>query len=336
MPTVEALDEEGVIKYDGFYENAYRLVFAYEERYADTAPQHLLTILPSGIVETDKMLEAEPERGLIAYCYVQMIEPNKVESLRQTHGDAVDPFIIRREDGSFVVVQCWPTKYNEAWKKGFREYPKNPNKKKISDEAARYFHEAMIELFGEDARDQPVTFGVSSKRNEHPCYMGTGADLIRILKKSKALQESLQIIDVSADGFTTLITYPTKPEERVGDKTFKMDLTSQYALYTKVGYEKMACVKPAFQFYKESSLKLNRPSSGSGVPIDAMRYKEKLSALGDPDCTGSMPRAKFEKILKEWMPDIDEHMLGKLVTFANVADGDQINYEDFADFIFEG
>ena len=62
----------GVRKFAGFHEHTYRLVFPYEDHFPEKAP-HLYTILPSGTVENDKVLEPAPEKGLIAYAFPQLI-----------------------------------------------------------------------------------------------------------------------------------------------------------------------------------------------------------------------------------------------------------------------
>jgi len=73
----QCCSQSGVTKYKGFQEHAYRLLFPYEDKFPDKEP-HLLTILPSGVIETTKILAPEEERGLIAYTFSQKIDEKEM------------------------------------------------------------------------------------------------------------------------------------------------------------------------------------------------------------------------------------------------------------------
>merc|ERR1712129_638852 len=70
------------------------------------------------------------------------------------------------------------------------------------------------------------------------------------LRLRQDIREQLRILEVlEPDGFMSKFT--TKKDE--GEKPFHMDLSVSYCLYTKQGWETMACVKPLHQFNWEAT-----------------------------------------------------------------------------------
>jgi len=114
---------EEVCIYPGFTEHAYRLVFPFEDHFAPDAPQ-LLTVTPSGVVETKKMLKPKKGAGLIAYTYPQSISDELAEApvTHQVDGSSMNgsgcalrdtAFVWRRKDGTNALIQTCPTALND-------------------------------------------------------------------------------------------------------------------------------------------------------------------------------------------------------------------------------
>ena len=110
----------------GFVEYARRLLFPYGN-YCANSP-HLQTVLPSGIVENEKDLVPGDEKALIAYPYPQSIsEENAIKFLITSAIPGSSPYMWQRDDGSRALVQTWPTKYNDKFKKDFMITSTNPD-----------------------------------------------------------------------------------------------------------------------------------------------------------------------------------------------------------------
>ena len=66
---VAAANQVGLKIYLGFEERACRLVFPFEERFASGAPPMLHTILPNGVLETEKVCIGERQIGVMCANY---------------------------------------------------------------------------------------------------------------------------------------------------------------------------------------------------------------------------------------------------------------------------
>ena len=98
-----------VAVYPGYTEYAYRLMFSYEDDFSH-AP-FLQTIRPDGTVETEKVLNPKSEKAIITYPYAQSI------SFELCSKHLNSPCIHTLSDGSYLVIQAWPTNFNEKFKK---------------------------------------------------------------------------------------------------------------------------------------------------------------------------------------------------------------------------
>lgn len=140
------LEQDKVYEYKGFTEHAYRYVFYFGTMKksclndGNTQPG-LLTILPTGAVENLKDLQAEKEKGLIAYVYPQTLDPKanvdsitkKIEELEVKNKKAADTKTntdtpLKKSNGKiehfFVaetrqLTQTWPTSFNAKFMKEF-------------------------------------------------------------------------------------------------------------------------------------------------------------------------------------------------------------------------
>ena len=118
----------------------------------------------------------------------------------------------------------------------------------------------MKRLFGDGATDRvPVIYAQSTRTNTLPLYKGTSEQLQCYLRANPAAVDKLKIAKLYPGGFVAVVSRggnPSKGEVPKKDSFKHFDLTpgETYVLYTKQGYESMACVKSAFAFEKECSL----------------------------------------------------------------------------------
>ena len=235
-----------VTAYDGFTEHAYRLAFEYanisDDRFSSADPPRLRTVLPSGVVENEeKVLVPKAEKGLLAYGFAQSIDAEKA----RTHVDT--PFVWKRDDGSFALVQTWSTNMNDKFKQEFSIATSNPDTSVYSPQAVEEFERVVKALFGEDATDkQPVVYCHRASENDGPVYVGSGDDLLNFLRNDPHAVTQLNIQCVLADGFVSTVV------NRNGDgtKAFKMAQGVEYVVYVKRGWDTMACATPLDQFVR--------------------------------------------------------------------------------------
>lgn len=243
-----------VEKYEGFREHAYRLLFAYENRFPNMAPD-LLTILPSGVIETIKKLDTGSERGLITYTYPQYIEA----SVAQQIVDNVDsswkgtpysqtPFVTQA-GGKYRLVQTWPMKFNDKFRQDFVCLYTNPDPKHFDPAAVEAFKACIETMFGADATNKtPIQFCHKVTENNFQCYVGLTESLIHYLKENKQEMMEAGIKEMTSDGFVAT------GEDGKGnkfEKPFKMERKTKYVIYKKFGWETMGCCKTLEQFTKE-------------------------------------------------------------------------------------
>merc|ERR1712039_207006 len=118
-------------------------------------------------------------------------------------------------------------------------------------QAIEEFKQTVFKLFGEH-EDPQIYLCHKQTQNTKPVYMGTGAALMDMLRTSEDIRKQLDIVAISEpDGFTCKWVNGKKEE---GEKVFHMTLNEQFALYTKQGWETMACAKLRHQFDSESTL----------------------------------------------------------------------------------
>merc|ERR1712129_500810 len=97
----------------------------------------------------------------------------------------------------------------------------------------------------------PIKLAQKTQENVHPMYTGSGKQLMSLLRLDKPLRDKMSILKVvEPDGFVCEWVRGDNPPEK-GQKELRMDLTKPYVLYTKQGWESMACVKLRSQFDRE-------------------------------------------------------------------------------------
>jgi len=251
--TVRDVESAGSVKvYGGYEESAYRYVFPYKEQYKKKKDklQNLITVLPTAQRENDEPLLHNDEAGLIAYTKSQDMEPD----LAKKQPKVVDPFVWARDDGkTFAVVQTWPVEINKAFEQAFRKV-ENPESDPVHFEprALSEFKTSMRKLFqlpksGDD--ELKVMSVVRERKHETPIYIGTGEYLMAMLRISKTVREELMIESLVG---RKCLQCRWECEGRTGTHQWQLDLSTEFCLYLKQGWDTMACIKPKTQFDYDS------------------------------------------------------------------------------------
>lgn len=237
--------------YGGYIEHAYRLLFPYEKHFESVKP-HLVTLLPSGVIQNEKDLTPKPEKSLTAYPYLQTVSAEKAESFFAEHGEKLRPFLRPRPDGTFAVVQTWPFDYNHKFTADFVYSETNPDVKIFSEEAADIFRQTMVDLFGDiDTASPKILYCHRASRNESPVYVAPRDELLAFLQANPTIKDELVIKELRPDGF---LCETTDGKGVKGEKDFTMAPEDEYALYMKKGWMEMACVTPMEQFTRDREL----------------------------------------------------------------------------------
>jgi len=261
--------EQAVCIYPGFTEHTYRMVFPFEERFAPLAP-HLLTILPSGTVENDKVLEPRKEKGLITFAYPQDISDAAAElpvpQAREGNDDGGSamngpgrkvcetPFAWCRENGTNALVQTWPTNLNEKFRKEFEiSVGVNPDSTKFLQQAVLEFQEAMVKLFGDAASSCPVWFCRKTLKSASPAVVGFSENVLAHVSKHPELMRELSIARIDLEGLG-FVADGTNGKSEKFEKHFRLTPGEECVLYRKTGWDTMGCIKPLHQFLRDAEL----------------------------------------------------------------------------------
>ena len=273
-----------VTVYDGYHEEASRLVFPYSDRFQHLPSQpSQRTFLPSGVSENeakqlpiyvedeapnkakgeadmtrDQMLEKLKSRALTSYPFAQQVTVTAGEEIMREMGN--DDYVYKRDNGEYGLSQIWPIKFNAQFKKSFVCSTTNPNPRIFHPQAVAEFRRTIERLFGAGATQLvPVVYAQSTRANNLPIYKGTSEQLQVYLRSHPEAVDKLRIAKLYPGGFVAIVSTggnPSKgePPKKDGFKHFDLAPGETYVLYTKQGYESMACVKSAEQFEKECTL----------------------------------------------------------------------------------
>merc|ERR1719183_2933342 len=201
---------------------------------------------PMAPSKTTKKLEPMKDKGLIAYTYPQ----TTTADIARKHANS--PFVWKRDDESYAVMQTWPTNYNDKFREEFACSTKNPNPQVFIPQAADEFKKTVVELFGQKADAQDILYCHKKSWNPKKVYAGTAGELQQLLRENDQVVRELDIIELTEDGFVCRTIDGKKVE---GKKDFRFgDRDTKYALYTKIGWNEMACITPWSQFEKDRDM----------------------------------------------------------------------------------
>jgi len=256
--------------YKGFTEHAWRLVFPYEDHFAPNAPR-VLTVMPSGVIETNEVLKPQKEDALIAFVYPQSISDELADSpvsiktdegkddglpakgspcvLRET------AFVWRRDDGTNALVQTWPTELNEKFRKTFEiSQGVNPDSEKFQPQAVAEFQESMVRLFGPTAKERPIWYCHKVTVNASPAVTGITENVLAHIKEHSELMHELAILSVDSDGLG-FVADGTSGDGSKFEQHFTLTAGEHCVVYKKVGWDTMGCTKPLHQFLRDADLR---------------------------------------------------------------------------------
>jgi len=207
-------------------------------------------------------------------------------------------FVWKRNDGTFAVVQTWPTKYNAQFQNDFNPQSENPDESKFSPQAAEEFKKAMSSMFdAESVRNMGIKYCHKATENNLPVFVGLGEDLMTHLKENREDMESLKILELNKDkdGNDKQLTFTCEyvdGKSNIGVKTLSMQPNTKYCLYTKMGWETMAMVKTYEQFAKECDLHSDGTPAPAAVPsLPAASPSVPAASPSVPAASPSVPAA---------------------------------------------
>ena len=107
---------------------------------------------------------------MITYAYPQTMSDPKAEELL---ADPInEPFIWKRDDGSWALVQTWPINFDDPFRKEFEVAEANPDANLFSDQAVTEFRRTCAAMFGPQAEAVPIFYCKRPGKNEKPVYTG--------------------------------------------------------------------------------------------------------------------------------------------------------------------
>jgi len=159
------------------------------------------------------------------------------------------PFIKEIPGPKHSLIQTWPTKINDKFKKDFEMFDENPDTTKFEASAVTDWKQCMDNLFGEGATTKvPIQYCKKKTENQHSCYLVMTEELLAYLKKDKEAMNAVGIKEMTETGF--LATGEDGKGNKI-EKPFTMEPNQKYVVYKKQGWETMGCCKLHEQFVKE-------------------------------------------------------------------------------------
>lgn len=282
---VESVSSEAsnVTIHPGFDEEVCRLVFPYADKFSHLKKRPtLLTYNSFGeMINEPKQLPTRHEhaaemevRALIAFPTPETLEYEVGQSLLDQTNDT---FVYHRANDTYGLSHIWTTKYNQAFTSKFVCTTHNPDPFRFKPQAVYEFKRTICKLFGSDAIDRvPIVFArhVINKSgaeeedldsdskvdsNTLPVYVGESEALEKFLRARPDVVDQLKIAKLYPGGFIAVVTNPKETTL----KHFDFSAGKEYALYTKVGYDRMACIKLLSIFQRECYLRPALPTETS-------------------------------------------------------------------------
>jgi len=309
--------------FEGFEEEASRLVFHFADKFADLAERPpKKTYLPSGVMENEpgfwtlkaehevddereekelkekrklsedevaalmvdvKKLEAEvghkpsreelldaqkkasvekiKVRGLVSYPFAQDVA-DEAEA-RKIIVEDKSTHVFPRPNGTFGVSQMWPMKINSSFHKSYKATTNysEVDPTVFQPQAVAEFERTLKILFGPEAtKRSPIIYAKNAKINKLVVFKGTAEAIEAFLRFNPEACDLLMIAKLYPGGFVAINSIGggsdpiAQPPKKNSYKQFDFTPGEEYVLYTKVGYENMACIKSYAQFVGECKL----------------------------------------------------------------------------------
>jgi len=134
-------------------------------------------------------------------------------------------------------------------------------------QAVAEFERTLKCLFGEEAtKRSPIMYAKNSKVNKFVVFKGQAEAIEMFLRQNPEACDLLKIAKLYLGGFVAIVSKGGSPEKaKHSYKQFDFTPGEEYVLYTKVGYESMACIKPYEQFVRECKLGPRRQDLEMGI-----------------------------------------------------------------------
>jgi len=261
---VESNDNPDLVRiYGGYDEEASRMLFPYGDRFAHLSEMPVLrTYNKYGIeVNERKPLPVRPEheekdpktleiRALIAYAKPETFDFEAGRTLLDTEGDT---YVVHRANNTYGLSHIWTTKFDDGMKKSFICSTVNPDTAIFKPQKVYEFKRTLCKIFGDDATSRvPIVYARLSKPNRRPVYTGTAEALEKFLRDRPDVVDQLNIAKLFPGGFVAVVT--KKGNKFDGYKHFDFSAGQEYVLYTRLGYQEMACIKLLSEFETECTL----------------------------------------------------------------------------------
>eukprot|EP00929_Paragymnodinium_shiwhaense_P014578 TRINITY_DN12249_c0_g1_i1.p1 TRINITY_DN12249_c0_g1~~TRINITY_DN12249_c0_g1_i1.p1 ORF type:complete len:2149 (+),score=272.56 TRINITY_DN12249_c0_g1_i1:123-6569(+) len=258
---------------EGFTEFSDRLLFPYEENFADLQPPpHLCTILPNGAIENNKVLAPKAEKAIITYASAQQIKGNEAEEHLEQRGQFVFP-----QEGldmdSYALVQTWPVSFDQSFKDRFTVHQENQDPIRFDEKAVTNFKQCIRKLFGEGAfeRGVQILFAQGSRQHDQTVYCGSSEAIMNFLTIHEEVRRDLNINRLFHDGktprFLAFVSgiiktdWKTKEQYPDGERGCSMHPGTDYVLFVKEGLQRFATVASLREFQDEHDLMLTEGDS---------------------------------------------------------------------------
>ena len=172
----------------------------------------------------------------------------EAKTVIQTEGE---DYVFERENETFGLAQIWPIKVNKDFYSKFEvSTGTNPDHKIFQPQAVFEFERSIKRLFGDDALDRvQILYAKNTNTNKLPIYKGSAAALESYLRAHPEAVDQLKIAKLFPGGFVATVTIEKKKKN--GYKQFDFTPGIEYVLYTKQGFESMACIKMYSAFERE-------------------------------------------------------------------------------------
>lgn len=239
--------------YDGFVEEAKRIVFNYGRVFPPLKrlPTLHTLVVRDGVptIETTKALERTPHGSVVTFA-----QPHTVECVdgwpRELRG--VYFFSVADDETPpYAHVQMWYTKCDAEFEKSCSWCTSSAEQGKVSLVALTRARRALARLFDIEEYRVRLKLCTVVRRNTKRVYVGHTEDLIEFLRDSPRLQDDLNILSLEADGFTALVI---RTDGTTSERAFKMTPRVRYALYTNQWGDIVTSCMRLQQFQEERRL----------------------------------------------------------------------------------
>merc|ERR1712039_281758 len=124
----------------------------------------------------------------------------------------------------------------------------NPSPDHFEAAAVEIFQQTVIELFGEEARQEPIKYCTKETKNIQRVYVGTPLQFFEFFDK-QGVKEALGIKSIDRSSNVIVVSTTDKKGNKGTQKfTLGTDPDAEQVLYRRNGYTSFTCLKSMEQF----------------------------------------------------------------------------------------